>query len=68
MTSTKIIIYIHINTKIKKKFKNSLTVIVIQCDSRMAPQHPKNAIINITEPITINTTGTATIFQSRNTL
>lgn len=34
-----------------------LTVETMQCDSRMAPQHPKNAISSMTEPIAINAIG-----------
>lgn len=34
----------------------------MHCDSRTAPQHPKNAIQNITDPTTINMIGTEWTF------
>lgn len=42
----------------KRENENTqLTVETMQCDSRMAPQHPKNAISSMTEPIAINAIG-----------
>lgn len=41
-----------------------LTVATKQWDSRMAPQHPKNAIKNTIAPITMNTIGAILMFGS----
>lgn len=42
------------------------TVDTIQLDSRMAPQHPKNAIKNIIDPMIMNNIGATPIFTSLN--
>lgn len=34
-----------------------LTVMVIHCDSRTAPQHPKKAIMKMIEPTTMSPIG-----------
>lgn len=39
-------------------------VIVMHCDSRIAPQQPKKAITKIMEPITIKVMGKAYAFAS----
>lgn len=39
------------------KVISTLTVDIMHSDSLMAPQHPKNAIKNTAEPITMNTIG-----------
>lgn len=41
-----------------------LTVMDMQYDSRIAPQQPKNDIINITAPKTIKTTGMCCVWRS----
>lgn len=43
-----------------------LTVRTMHSDSNMAPQHPKNAIKNIAEPITMNKIGATLTFMSLN--
>lgn len=61
-------LFIHITRIYFECRKGKLTVTVMHRDSRIAPQHPKNAIMKIADPKTIKSTGTAMTFQSSNTV